>query len=71
MAQPKLEMELLQLCLLFWSGGKPVVSLPPGDVIFAQQAYSWMTSLFTSGITNLTLNKHCFAPIPFSIKKYN
>jgi hypothetical protein len=49
------------LCLLFWSGGTPVLfSLPPGDIIFAQLASTLndVIFLFTTGIINLSLYKH-------------
>ncbi len=40
---------------------KSAVNLPPGDAIFAQLAYPLfdVIFLFTSGITNLSLYKHC------------
>jgi hypothetical protein len=41
-----------------WYAG--AVSLPPADVIFAQLAYplNVIITLFTSGIANLSLDKH-------------
>jgi hypothetical protein len=51
-----------QICLLFWLGGMTALfACPPVDVILAQLAcpLNDVIFMFTSGITNLSLYKHC------------